>query len=179
MTNKNQIKNSLIELGVSGRPHGIKGGFLFKLYNPSESILECGCKVLLRPLSKDSSIAPQGEEYIISSINFGNKTICYLENIKDRNLVEKMLPFSIHYPRDKFPQLEKNQWYLNDLVGLEVYDQDGYKKGVVESCYDNGAQVVLKLKLENEKIELPFVDQFFPHIDVDKNKIVFIRPDYD
>ena len=90
-----------------------------------------------------------------------------------------MLPFSIHYPRDKFPRLEDDQWYLNDLIDLDVFDQDGYKMGKVDSFYENGAQVVLKLNLNGEKIELPFVEVFFPYLDISKNKIVMVRPEYD
>ena len=51
--------------------------------------------------------------------------------------------------------------------------------GKVDSFYENGAQVVLKLNLNGEKIELPFVEVFFPYLDISKNKIVMVRPEYD
>lgn len=174
---KNQ--NELIELGLSARPHGIKGGILFNLYNRGESVLKNGSKITLFPKSSASIVASEGEIFIISSIHFGNKVICYLEGIKDRNIVEKMLPFSICYPRSDFPELEKDEWYIADLVGLSVFNQDGYQIGKVEGHFDNGAQFVLKIKLQDRIIELPFVDAFFPYVDIEKNKIVMVEPEYD
>ena len=171
--------NELVELGVATRPHGIKGGFIFKLINSQDSILRKGTRISINPLSESSDIPKEGKEVLIETIHFGNKTICYLKGIKDRNIVEAMLPFSIHLPRSEFPTLDSGEWYLDDLIGLKVFNLDGYEIGTVESFYDNGAQSVLCLKIESKKLELPFIDAFFPFVDIEKNKIVLNEPEYD
>jgi 16S rRNA processing protein RimM len=170
---------NFVELGISNRPHGIKGGFIFKLKNLEESILKDGFKITIKPLSAASSLETEGREVTIGKIHFGNKTICYLQGIRDRNIVESILPFTIFASRDLFPELKDGEWYLEDLKGLDVYDVDGYKLGKVLSFFDNGAQPVLKVKLENETIELPFVDVFFPKVDIKSKKITIVLPEYD
>ncbi len=172
-------KKDLVELGYSNRPHGIKGGFLFKLLNTQESVLENGSVLRIYPYSDKSTIKSQGEEVEIDQIHFGNKTVCYLKGIRDRNIVEQMIPFTIFYPREKFPELDDGQVYLDDLIGLKVLNIDGYEIGKVLSYFDNGAQTVLKIKLESEVIELPFVEVFFPNVNIDRKTITLIEPEYD
>lgn len=169
----------LVELGSCFRPHGIKGGFQFKLFNPGDSVLSKGHMIYLFPADKRSSIAEDGEKIAIASIHFGNKTICYLKDIKDRNLVEAMIPFKIFLPREEFPELEDGEVYIHDVIGLTVVDIDGYEIGKVTGHFDNGAQIVLKIKLKTESIELPFVDAFFPHVNLKDKKITLILPEYE
>ncbi|MDP7319209.1 MAG: ribosome maturation factor RimM [Bacteriovoracaceae bacterium] len=172
-------EEKLIELGIASRPHGIKGGVQFKLYNTHDSVLTQGSVLWLYPLNEKSSLPKEGLQKEIERIHFGNKVICYLKNLKDRNELETILPFKIYYPRHLFPKLPENEWYLEDLKGLDVYDQDGYKVGLVKGYFDNGAQIVLKVKLASEVIELPFVDAFFPKVDLEKKKITMIMPEFD
>ncbi len=172
-------KSKLIELGVSNRPHGIKGGFLFKLKNHNDSILRDGFEILIYPENEKSSVSQDGQKVLIEKIHFGNKTICYLKGIKDRNLVEEMIPFKIFVSRSSFPKLGNDEWYLEDLKGLDVFDINGHKIGKVKNFFDNGAQTVLQVKLEKEIIELPFVEVFFPYIDLEKNRITMILPEYE
>jgi 16S rRNA processing protein RimM len=174
MKNKN-----LIELGTSTKPHGIKGGFLFNLFNKDGSVLTKGSIISILPGSDNSSVPKEGQDIEIEEIHFGNKTIVYLKGIRDRNIVEAMIPFEVLYPRDKFPEPDEDEVYLQDLVGLKVMDVGGFEIGKVQSYFDNGAQTVLKIKLENEIMELPFVENFFPEVDVENGTITMILPEYD
>ena len=97
-------EKDLVELGSATKPHGIKGGFQFNLFNTVESVLKKNEVISIFPKSPASTIAKEGLEIKIENIHFGNKVICYLEDITDRNIVEEMLPFTIYYPREKFPE---------------------------------------------------------------------------
>ena len=170
-------KDELIELGSCNRPFGIKGGFHFFLHNPTESILENDSIITLKPKDSSSSLSPEGEEFKIKSISFGNKTMCYLDGITDRNIVEAMIPFQIFYPRAKFPETEEGEFYLNDLIGVDVFNTNEKKVGVIHSTYDNGAQTVLRIKTKTEIFDLPFIDNFFPEVDIENNKIIMNQPE--
>lgn len=165
------MENKLIELGTCKKPHGIKGGFSFALYNAEDSVLEKGSEVTLFPLEKTSSVDSKGQKITISSISFGSKVTVYLEGINDRNVVEEMIPFSIWVERASLPILEEDEFYLQDLVGMEVFDhKSGNKMGFVSSHYDNGMQVIIVIT-GNKKIELPLVENFFPVIDTENKRI--------
>ncbi len=174
-----QNDKNLIEFGFGLKPHGIKGGVTLKLYNENGSSLKNGSKILLKPYSSQSSLKSEGQKFTIDQIHFGNKVICYLKEIKDRNDLESILPFTVFYPREELPELDAGEFYLEDLVGLKVLDIDGNHIGKVLGHYDNGAQTVLSLSLKNQKVELPFVEVFFPHIHIDKGFITLNPPEFE
>ena len=88
-----------------------------------------------------------------------------------------MIPFDIHVDRESFPETEEDEYYINDLLGLEVYHY--YTKslvGRVMDFYENGAQVVLKIKTDKEIIEVLFLNQYVPVVDIDQNRLEIIPP---
>lgn len=166
-----------IHIGHCTTPHGIKGEFSFVLYNDEDSVLENQTIVTLTPRSSSSTIPQDGKEFKIAKISFGNKTIVTLEGVDNRNVVEAMIPFDIHVNREEFPETEDDEYYINDLLGLEVYHY--YTKnliGRVMDFYENGAQVVLKIKTDKEILEVLFLNQFVPVVEIENNRMEIIPP---
>ncbi|MBK26338.1 MAG: 16S rRNA processing protein RimM [Halobacteriovorax sp.] len=165
-----------IELGGCSKPHGIKGAFAFHLYNTEDSVLTKGSKVLLYP--KDGSkVSKEGEEHEIASIAFGNKIIVTLKEVKDRNKVEEMIPFSIHFKKSDLPEPEEGEFYLEDLIGLKVISEaTGEEVGRVSSHYDNSAQIVLVIR-GKQNFEVPFIDNFVKEIDLEAGTVQIVVPE--
>lgn len=170
----------LIELGFCRKPHGVKGAFSFHLHNNESSVLKKGFKITLKPLSQQSSVATDGEEFEIASISFGNKVIATLKGVDNRNLVEEMLPFSIFADRSSFPETDDGEIYLSDLVGLEAFDEEGQKVGHIVDLGYNGVQDILVIEgMENkERIEILFIDTFVLSIDIKEGKVIVRVPEY-
>lgn len=171
------MKDKLILLGSCSKAHGIKGGFSAHLINQHDSSLEKGTSVVLKPKTKSSSIPVEGDEFKISSISFGNKCIIYFEGIDDRNSVEAMIPFEIHINRSELPELEDGNYYIEDLVGLKVLNGKGEQVGKVKTYFDNGAQTVLVVKKDKGVVELPFIEQFFPELNIEEGHITMNEPE--
>lgn len=174
-------KEELIKLAFVAHPHGIKGEAELRLINPNpdESILDDEMKVWLYPSSPKSKIKPQGEEWTIQKLRFGNKVICQFEGIKDRTHLETLIPFEIYLKREAFPEPEGDQVYLVDLIGMDVVNEQDELVGKIESFSDNGMQYLLDIVLSNgEKLTLPYVDAFFPEINLENRKITVIMPEY-
>jgi len=171
-------KSDNIHIGHCTTPHGIKGEFSFVLYNQEDSVLHDGAIVSLLPRSPSSSIPQDGRDFKIKKISFGNKTIVTLDGVNDRNLVEGMVPFDIYFDRANFPETEEDEYYLNDLLGLEVFDFITKKSiGRVMDFYENGVQIVLKIKTEKGIIDLLFIEQYVPEVDIDNGRIEVIIPE--
>ena len=171
-------KSDNIHIGHCTTPHGIKGEFSFVLYNSDESVLRDGAIVSLMPRSASSSIPQDGKEFKIRKINFGNKTIVTLDGVADRNLVEAMVPFDIYFARENFPETDDGEYYLNDLLGLEVINYvTKVSIGRVMDFYENGVQVILKIKTESDILEILFIDQYVPEVDIDNGRIEVIIPE--
>jgi 16S rRNA processing protein RimM len=175
-------KEELIKMGFVAHPHGIKGEVELRLVNPdpNESILDDEMKVWLFPSSAKSKISSEGEEWTLQKIRFGNKVIASFEGIKDRTHLESLIPFEIYLERGAFPEPEEGEIYLVDLVDMDVVNEEGVKVGKLESFSDNGMQYLLNIRLEpvGELITLPYVDTFFPKIDMEKKEITMIMPEY-
>lgn len=174
-------KEDLVKMAFVAHPHGIKGEAEIRLLNPNpeESILDEGMKVWLFPSSPKSKIHPQGEEWVISKLRFGNKVIAQFEGVRDRTHLETLLPFEIYLDRADFPETDDGEVYLVDLIDMTVVDPDGKELGTLESFSDNGMQYLFDVRLTNgEMITLPYVETFFPEIDMENERITMILPDY-
>lgn len=173
-------KEDLIKLGFVANPHGIKGEAELRLLNAEDSILEDSMTVFLFPSTPKSKISKTGEEWLIQKIRFGNKVICQFEGIKDRTHLESLIPFEIYLDRESFPEADDDEVYLVDLVDMDVVNEDGDVIGKLESFSDNGMQYLFDLRIgaNGEKLTLPYVDAFFPKIDMEKRQITVILPEY-
>lgn len=178
MTISEDKKLHMVELGSCKRPHGIRGGLSIHLYNPEESVLKAGDTFLAMPL-EGSSLPAEGRQFTIEKIQFGNKVTTSLKEVCNRDEIEKLIPFTISVSRESFPEPEDGEIYLSDLEGMEVFDHtSGELIGKLVSFYNNGAQDVWKIEGSKEVIELPFVDAFFPVVDVPAGRVEINRPEY-
>lgn len=174
-------KELLIKLGFVAHPHGLKGEAELRLLNTNldESVLEDEMKLWLFPTTAKSKLNPNGEEWIIKKVRFGNKVICQFEGMRDRTHLESLIPFEFYLDRESFPEPEDNEVYLVDLIDMEVVNEAGEVLGKLESFSDNSMQYLFDVRLNNgELMTLPYVDAFFPEIDTENKKITMIMPDY-
>jgi 16S rRNA processing protein RimM len=174
-------KDKLIKLGFVAHPHGLKGEAELRLLNTNyeESVLQDGLRVWIFPTFSKSKVKEFGEKWVIEKIRFGNKVICQFEGMKDRTHLESFIPFEIYLEREAFPEPEDDEVYLVDLIDMDVVNEEGVVVGKLESFSDNGMQYLFEVRLnQGEKIVLPYVDSFFPEIDLKNKKITMIMPEY-
>jgi len=71
-------------------------------------------------------------------------------------------------------ELEEDEFYIDDLIGVEVYDVDGNQLGSVISVISlKNEEDVLAVKDKNNKEHLiPFVKDIVPEVNIENNKIV-------
>ena len=68
--------------------------------------------------------------------------------------------------------LEEDEFLIDELVSLEVFDQQGDKLGFVVGVSNNGANDLLSVKTKSKKICLiPFVKAIVTDVDLKKKKI--------
>jgi 16S rRNA processing protein RimM len=172
------MKNK-VEMGYAVKAHGIKGAFSFMMHNRDSRLIEKGTSVLLIPQKSQSSLPESGQEFEVSLVNYGNKPFIELLGVTDRNSIEEMLPFNVLIDRSLLPDLEDGEYYISDLEGMSVVNEKGKEVGHVSGHYDNGSQYIITVRCKNgSTIELPFVEQFFPEVDLEKKTIVMITPQH-
>jgi 16S rRNA processing protein RimM len=92
--------------------------------------------------------------------------------LPDRDVAVVLLDCEIAVARAAMPVLPTGQYYWFDLVGLEVVNPDGVVLGKVHDMMETGANDVLVVAGERERL-IPFVlDEIIQAVDIDGGRIV-------
>ena len=88
-----------------------------------------------------------------------------IDEIKDINQVLQYVGKDIYAPSNDNPKLEEDEYYLDDLIGLKVYNQYNEYLGIVNDFLDLPQGEVMEILTDkNKKILIPFVDDFIIEI---------------
>ena len=69
--------------------------------------------------------------------------------------------------------LEEDEFLIDELVGLSVFDTDGKKQGFVVGVSNNGASDLLSVRTNSKKVVLiPFVKAIVPEVSIKDKKVV-------
>ncbi len=117
------------------------------------------------------------KELAIEHVRQGkNFAIVKFKNINDINdLIQYKGQRIFVSKKETLDKLEKNEYLINDLIGCEVYKEDEII-GKVINISTNGAQDLLNIENNLHQVKMvPFVNEFFPVVDIENKKIV-IKP---
>ena len=73
-------------------------------------------------------------------------------------------------PREAMPAPEEGHYYLADLVGLEVVNEQGMALGEVKRWLFNGAQDVMEVEGEKTRL-VPWIPAVVKAVDLENRKI--------
>jgi len=82
--------------------------------------------------------------------------VARLAGYDDRDMAERLAGVDIGIYRRQLPRPEQNEYYWNDLVGLQVSTLEGRVLGSVDSLLETGANDVLVVKGDRERL-IPFI----------------------
>ena len=73
--------------------------------------------------------------------------------------------------KDAIP-LEEGEYFIADLLGLDVYIDTGEKLGVLEDIYNTGSSDIYVVKNElGKQFLLPYIDEVIKKIDLENGRI--------
>jgi len=98
----------------------------------------------------------------------GKGIVARLEGHADRDSARALVGADIGMLREQLPPPAPGEYYWTDLVGLEVINRDGTSLGKVDHLLATGANDVLVVKGERERL-IPFIkDQVVLDIDIER-----------
>ena len=95
----------------------------------------------------------------------GKYLVAKLEGVSDRETAESLQGQVIAIYRNQLPKLPRSQYYWADLIGLSVRNQEGVELGMIREILATGANDVLVVQGDKERL-IPFVARQFV-VDVD------------
>lgn len=110
----------------------------------------------------------------ISSVRF-NKTFALIK-FEDINSINELTPYKgalLFVNQNTIREnLQEDEFLIDELTGLEVYDTKDSLVGFVVGVSNNGVNDLISIKSMNKKISLvPFVKELVPQVDIKNKKI--------
>jgi 16S rRNA processing protein RimM len=109
----------------------------------------------------------------------GENLVVHIVGVDDRDMAQTWCGKDIRVERDKLPELQDDDYYWYQLVGLSVITHHGGEQvrlGKVKSLLETGANDVLVIKGDAESIDreerlIPYVDQFVTKVSLADQRI--------
>ena len=153
-----------IRMAVVGAAHGIKGEVRVKSFTGDPlALAEYG------PLWSED-----GRAFEIADIRMqGDMAVVRIKGVADRSAAEALTHTALFVDRDRLPvDLDDEEYYHTDLIGLEAVEADGEAVGKVVGVHDFGGGDILEISRGKGTVLVPFSKAAVPTIDFVARKLV-------
>ena len=150
------------EVGKIVNTFGIKGEVKVALYTEDINNFKNNSKVYVN----------EKEMQVEKSRLQKNMLILKLKGIDNMNDAEDLRGSIIKVNRSK-NNLPEGTYYIADLIGLDVYTEDGNLFGKVTDIYNTGANDIYTVKTQDGKeVLLPAIKDVIKQVDIQNQKII-------
>jgi len=158
----------LLSIGKILNFHGIQGEVKVGFSEGTEGFLTQSKIMFIEKNSETITLTPQKVRF---HKNFA------LIKFEEINSIDEVMAFKgefLKVPKEKITKfLKKDEFYIDDLVGLDVFDNNGKALGKVSAVSKTGAQDVIFVKNEQGKESLiPFVKELVPDINLEEKTLI-------
>lgn len=167
----------MVILGVLGKPFGLKGEIYFYPFNPQIHSLSANSTVLLK--QPDTMLISEAK---IEKFRWHNDS-CLLKfhHINSKEEAAKYSLYELAMKRNQLPVLSDNEFYLNDVLGFDVLEEDGNEVigQVMGFTVNNANQSIMNIKMiKNQFLEI-LVHPFVKKVDLQARRCYIIIPEYE
>lgn len=161
------MKNNFVSIGKILNFHGVKGEAKLGYTKNREDFLSQVKSVYLK-------IGEEYKEFEIQNIKFTPK--CAIVKFKGIDSLNEIVAYkgSVVFVNESVARefLEEDEFLIDELVGLNVYDDGGKRVGSVVGVSNNGASDLLSVKTLSKNICLvPFVKAIVTSVDIKTKRI--------
>ena len=156
----------LLQIGVITSTHGIKGEVkVFPTTDDNNRFKKL----------KECYIEYKGEMIPVKSAGckfFKNMVILRFDGVDDINDVEKYRQCKLYVDREHAVKLAKDEYFMTDLIGLNVRTEDGQQLGTLDEIIATGANDVYVIKgIEEKELLLPAIKECILKIDLKEKQM--------
>lgn len=138
---------------------------MFSFTDPMENILKYSPWLL----KKDGHIKSIN---VIDGLLQSKTIVAHLADVNDRDQAADLMGCDVLITHEQLPKTAKGEFYWSDLIGLTVETVEGVPLGTVENLMETGANDVLLIKGERERV-IPFLQgQTIISIDLKENTMI-------
>lgn len=114
------------------------------------------------------------KEYEVQRVRYkGNMVIMKIKGIDSVELAEKIKTKNLYISREDSVDLDEDEFFIADLIGIEVFTLGGEKVGILKDVLQYSANDVYVVKGDNDKEYLiPSTLKFVPKINIEEKKMI-------
>ena len=162
----------LLQVGILSSTHGVRG------------------EIKVFPTTDDVKRFKKNKEYILGTKNgnmdvrvesvkfFKQFVILKFEGIDTLDDILAYKGCSLYVNRAHAVKLQKDEYFIADLIGMEVFDEEDNYIGKLTDVLETGANDVYEITTEDEKTYLfPAIKECIKKVDMDNRKITaYVMP---
>lgn len=135
----------IFRIGVITSTHGLKGEV--KIFPTTDDVnrFKNLKKCFIRTTKGDVEVEKNTCKF------FKNMVILSFKEFKDINDIEKYKGCDIYVTREDAVPLDEDEYYIADVIGMDVVEEKGSKLGTISDVIQTGANDVFVVILDNEK----------------------------
>ena len=160
-----------LEVGQIVNTFGIKGEVKVTPFTNDVSRFDDLEKVYVKTRKEDKLYKVEGVRY------HNNMVLLKLEGIENPEQAELLKNAYLEIDREDAIPLKEGQYFIVDLIGLDVYTDEGNLLGKVDDIYNTGANDIYVVKDElGKQILLPGIKDVIKEVILDDRIIVHLIP---
>jgi 16S rRNA processing protein RimM len=157
-----------IKVGFVRRAHGVRGAMIVKPLSDDPARFDAG-----RILSTDNPALPTFSIATVQPHKDG--LLVSAAEVTDRDHATSLQGTSLLVPRSARRRLDPDEYWPEQLVGLDVVDPTGHHLGRIRGVLE-GAQVRLEVERGGGTYLVPFVAAIVTHVDIASGRVVVDAP---
>lgn len=166
-TNKGDLMEERFQVGVITQTHGVHGEVKVFPTTDDPKRFKKNMEVILDTGKENINIKIEGVKF------FKQFVILKFEGHDSIESIEKYKKKSLYVTRENAVKLKKDEFFIADLIGCHVFDEEGTELGELTDVLQTGANDVYVVKMADEKEALfPAIKDCVKEIDVASGKIV-------
>ena len=152
----------LLQVGIITSTHGVRGEV--KVYPTTDDPRRFR---RLKEVVLDTGKEKRNLE--IESVKFFKQfVILKFKGLDNMNDIEKYRQKSLYVTRKHAVRLQKDEYFIADLIGLKVQDEEGTELGTVKDVIETGANDVYEVEMaDGRSLLLPAIKQCILNVDVE------------
>ena len=160
------MKQEKLEIGQIVNTFGIKG--FVKIYPYVDDIRRFDDLEVVYISQKKQDSLMKIEEVKYKK----NMVLVKFKGIETVEEAEKLRNAYVKIDRKDAIKLEEGQYFIADLLGLDVFLDTGEKLGILDDIFNNGSTDIYVVKNElGKQFLLPYIDEVIKNIDLENEKI--------
>ncbi len=163
-----------IAVGIIRRAHGVRGEASVEPWSDAPERFDD-----LRSVTVVSPDEAQSRELRIEHVRtHAGRALVKFAGIETPEDVRLLQNWTLEIPEGEARELDADEYFLHDLPGLTLIDDQGRERGVVIDVYEGGGGILLNVKRpDGREFELPFAADICTEIDLASRRILVSIPE--